>query len=495
MSYTAPRCSSFRAVLLLLLGFASLPAWGQQAPEPIKLGSVTLGGSIRSRVEAWDWFTPDTGDPTYAFMGNHLRLNLSQSKKSFDWMVELEAPILLGLPDNAVAAGVQGQLGLGASYYVANDRNRNVAMLFPKQVFVKAKNLFGSPASSVRIGRFEFQDGNEVTAKNPTMGVIKRDRVNQRLIGPFVFTHVMRSFDGFHYVYDKPKINYTVVGAFPTRGVFQVDGWGWMKTGFAYASATGQVSSGAGGAGEWRIFGIYYDDWRRVLKADNRPAVLRTADTGNIRIGTYGGHYLQVANTSAGTLDFLFIGAGQFGKWGVLDHRAGMVDVEGGIQFKGLPKLAPWLRVGYYYGTGDDNPTDGRHGTFFQILPTARPFARFPFFDMMNNEDRFAMLTLKPHKRVTLKSEFHSLRLANRNDLWYAGGGAFQPWTFGYQSRASGGARGLANLYDLSADMTLSRVATLTVYYGYAQGKSVIRAIYPRGPEANLGYVELNYRF
>ena len=42
------------------------------------------------------------------------------------------------------------------------------------------------PASSLRIGRFEFQDGSEVTAKNPTIGVIKRDRVHQRLIGPFV---------------------------------------------------------------------------------------------------------------------------------------------------------------------------------------------------------------------------------------------------------------------------------------------------------------------
>jgi len=108
--------------------------------------------------------------------------------------------------------------------------------------------------------------------------------------------------------------------------------------------------------------------------------------------------------------------------------------------------LKPWLRGGYYYGSGDGNPNDNKHGTFFQILPTARPYARFPFFDMMNNEDRFGMLSIRPHKRVTVKTEAHALRLASRNDLWYIGGGAFQPWTFGYQSKAAGGARGLANL-------------------------------------------------
>jgi hypothetical protein len=86
-----------------------------------------------------------------------------------------------------------------------------------------------------------------------------------------VFTDVMRSFDGFHFVHNKPKINYTLVGAFPTRGVFQVDGWGWMKTGFAYVSVTGQVQAGKKNTGEWRLFGIYYHDWRQVLKQDNRP--------------------------------------------------------------------------------------------------------------------------------------------------------------------------------------------------------------------------------
>ena len=479
---------------LVAVSLCVTPVWGQPAPKPIKLGSVVLSGSIRSRVEGWEWFTPSSGDPSYTFLGNHLRLNLTRPGKTLDWTFELAAPILLGLPDNAVAPGAQGQLGMGASYFVANNRKSNVGMIFPKQAFVRFKKILNNEANSLRIGRFEFQDGSEVAAANATIGVIKRDRVHQRLIGPFVFTHVMRSFDGFHFIHNKPKMNYTLIGAFPTRGVFQVDGWGWMKTGFAYASATRQVTIGKN-TGEWRLFGIYYHDWRHILKQDNRSAAARTADTANLRIGTLGGHYVNVTQTSAGPIDFLAIGAGQFGKWGTLDHGAGMVDFEGGIQPKILPKLKPWLRAGYYYGTGDGNPTDNKHKTFFQILPTARPYARFPFFNMMNNEDRFAMLTVRPHTKLTLKSEFHFLRLANHNDLWYIGGGAFQPWTFGYQSRPGSGARGLANLYDISGDVTVNPHIAFTLYYGYAQGKSVINAIYPRGKDGHLAYAELNYRF
>ncbi len=483
---------SFRVAVLMA---GCLPLFGQ-AVEPIKLGeTVVLSGSVRSRLESWGWFTPNTGNPNYSFLGNHIRLNLTHTGKALDWTFELAAPVLLGMPKDAVGTGAQGQFGLGAGYNVANDRNENAAQIFPKQVFVRFKNLAGSNASSLRVGRFEFQDGSEVTAKDPSIGTIKRDRVHQRLIGPFVFTHVMRSFDGAHFVYNKPKINYTLIGAFPTRGVLQVDGWGWMKTGFIYASATGQVQSGKNNTGEWRLFGIYYDDWRQVVKGDNRTAAARAADLGSIRIGTYGGHYVHLTQTSVGAFDVLGIGAVQFGSWGALDHRAGMVNVEAGYQPKILPGLKPWVRAGYYFGSGDKDSTDGKHGTFFQILPTPRPYARFPFFNMMNNEDRFTMLTLRPHKQVVLKSEQHFLRLSNRNDLWYIGGGAFQPWTFGYQSRSGGGARSLANLYDMSVDVTLNAHFATTLYYGYADGKAAIRAIYPRGRVGHLGYLEVNYKF
>jgi len=113
----------------------------------------------------------------------------------------------------------------------------------------------------------------------------------------------------------------------------------------------------------------------------------------------------------------------------------------------------------------------------------------------MNNRDAFGELILRPSNRLTMRADAHSLRLANSNDLWYSGGGAFQPWTFGYTGRASGGQSGLATLYDASADFNYNRHLLLSVYYGHAAGKLVIPAIYPNGKDANLGFVEMTFRF
>ena len=98
-------------------------------------------------------------------------------------------------------------------------------------------------------------------------------------------------------------------------------------------------------------------------------------------------------------------------------------------------------------------------------------------------------------RSLILRSEFHDLRLASRNDLWYLGGGAFQPWTFGYQGRPSNGGKGLANLYEVSADYAFNPNTSVTVYWGYAQGHSVIAAIYPNDKNGALGFIEFNFKF
>jgi hypothetical protein len=62
---------------------------------------------------------------------------------------------------------------------------------------------------------------------------------------------------------------------------------------------------GAKTSAEWRLFGIYYDDWRTVFKVDSRPAAARQADMNPIRMGTIGGHFLHSARTRLGTTDLV----------------------------------------------------------------------------------------------------------------------------------------------------------------------------------------------
>jgi hypothetical protein len=506
MKRTIIACIAFGARLMAQNLAASAPAPAPPAPQkpavaappaikPIKLGGITVSGSLRSRVETWDWFQPDSGDNIYAFSGNIFKLSLSQSREGWDWNAEFAVPFLLGLPKNPIGPGTQGPLGLGANYLISNDRNQNTAMLFPKQLYVRITQFGSSRAHMLKLGRFDFSDGSELTPKSATLAAIKRDRINQRLIGGFAWSHVGRSFDGMQYAYTKPSGNFTFVGALPTRGAFQTDGWGWNSTAFGYGSYTKPVTRKAYSS-ETRVFGIYYQDWRDViLKTDNRAAPARRADLADLKIGTFGGHSLHAFDTKIATFDAVIWGAAQTGKWGVQDHRAFAVDVEGGVQPKVLPKLKPWLRGGYYYGSGDDNPNDNRHETFFQILPTPRPFARFPFFNMMNNRDIFGILILRPHGKVTVSGEFHSLRLASANDLWYSGGGVYQPWSFGYAGRAASGRGSLANLYDMSVEYRASAHVMVTPYFGYAQGRALPAFIYPKGSDARFGYLEATYKF
>jgi hypothetical protein len=113
----------------------------------------------------------------------------------------------------------------------------------------------------------------------------------------------------------------------------------------------------------------------------------------------------------------------------------------------------------------------------------------------MNNTDAFIEAMLRPTKAFTIRSDVHGLWLSNKNDLWYTGGGAFQPTTFGFNGRASNSSSYLATLYDISGDYKWKHGISVTLYFGYAQGGEVIKKIYPVNANGALGYSELNYRF
>ncbi|MGA2715994.1 MAG: alginate export family protein [Bryobacteraceae bacterium] len=474
--------------------FTAVDLCAQTPPDGIKLGDVNFTATLRAREYVWNWFeATGTYNNQYAYSGDLLRLNFAEKAGAVDFDEEIAVPFLLDMPSNATAPAPQGALGLGSNYFTSNSNHQYAAMAFAKQLY--ARYHFGTKESqSLQAGRFEFNDGSELTPKNATLATLKRDRISQRLIGTFAFSDVGRSFDGLHYDWAQPgSADFTLIAATPTRGVFQTDGWGWNRVAFAYAAFTKQWGHG-NHAADTRVFAIDYDDFRHILKTDNRPAAVKKGDTENIHLQTWGAHSLHALTTKAGTLDALGWGAFQTGRWGTQTQRSYAFDVEGGYQPVILPMVKPWVRIGYTMGSGDGNANDNRHETFFQILPTPRPYARFPFFNMMNTEDAFAALVLRPHSKVTISSEAHTLRLTNANDLWYSGGGVYQPWTFGYTGRAVSGQRSLANLYDTSVEYRANRHMTFTAYLGYAQGKAIMHQIYPAGANGQFGYLEALFR-
>lgn len=460
-------------------------------PQKQKIGPLEVSVNWRTRTEGWQWFEGPKGNSDYGLWDSLLRVGLGQTRESFDWFVEGEQPSILGLPNDAVVAAPQGQLGLGGTYYAANNNHTNVANGFVKQAFVNFKRL--GPVG-LKVGRFEYFDGLEVKPKDAFLASIIQGRISSRLISNFAFAAVQRTYDGVQLSASSGQNNVTFFGARPTEGVFQVKGMDELDVDTYYGAYTRSVSAKQH-AGELRVFAIGYIDHRtRVLKTDNRPAPLRAADLGKLEIATWGADYVHVVNTThSGKFDFLVWGVLQTGSWGSLTQRASAFVGEAGWQLPVAWK--PWISGGYSFGSGDGNNTDSHHGTFFQILTTPRQYARFPFYNMMNNEDWYGTVNLKPTSKLALRSEVHAMRLASSSDLWYSGGGAFQPTTFGYTGRPVSGHRGLANVWDLSADYGFTKNIAATLYYGHAWGKSAISAIYPKDANGDLIFLETNVHF
>jgi hypothetical protein len=462
------------------------------SPTPLCLGTVNVNASLRVRAEGWNWFLDDTRK-LYGFGESLLKVSFSQARRKFDWQVEIEQPALLGLPKDAFLAGTHEPLGLGATYFLANGNNQNVAGFFISQGFVRLRGLTGN-SDWLRIGRFDFSEGMEGQARDQKLVWLKRERIAHRLIGDAYWTDTGRSMDGLHFSADiGTRQNATFVAARPTRGVYQNDGWGEMDVDLKYAAFTREMSTGKM-ASELRAFGIGYHDGRRVLKVDNRPLAARQADTQNIRIGTFGANYLLAfPSTRFGAFDLLVWGAVQTGSWGVLHHHAAAATGEIGWQ-PTQKWWRPWIRAGALSASGDGNPNDGKHTTFFQILPTDRQYAQIPFYTIQNVEDYTGQLMVQPSDRLQLQSEIHKVKLHSSNDLWYQGSGAFQNTSFGFEGRPARAAGGLANFIDLGGEIAASARLHVSFYAGALSGKSTM-TLRANGRKGGFTYLELGYRF
>lgn len=433
-----------------------------------------FGGNLRVRQEAWDWFRP-TGDfqNAYTFTGIQLRYGSVRTTSVSESQFEIAAPALLGLPNRASAPAPQGGLGLG-SLYRAFNRSTD-ASVFVKQAYYKDKRL------GIRVGRFEFGDGTETLPSNPVLAWVKSQRVAQRLIGTFAWTHVGRSFDGVHGSRSTPSGNLTWVAAFPTQGVFDVNGQKTLgNVRFAYGAQTKTTP-----ATDQRLFAVLYDDTRRgVVKVDNRASA--STDRDPVRLVTVGAHSAVVR----GAADFLAWGAVQTGDWGVQRHMAHALALEAGWR-PGKARHGLWLRSGVNVFSGDRDPADGTHGTFYPLLNTPRLYARTPFYGESNLQDIFVMAMLRPTPRTMVRADWHHTALDRTADRWYAAGGPFLPsGNFGLIGRPNpSGSRSIAQLIDIGVEQTLDQQTSVSAYLGWMRGGGVVRGIYPDG-SGLMGFLE-----
>ena len=455
---------------------------------------VTLSAQDRARAEFVDYFRPPPGAASsdahrYAFYANQLRAGLRVLFPHVDLGVEIQDTRLVHLPDDASLGPPIGNLGPGAIYF-AHTHDRDQGEPFLKQAHLTLRRS----GISVEVGRFEYRDGLETLPGDRTLLALKRTRIAERLVGPFGYTHVTRSFDGTRLSVDRADWNATAFATRPTAGGFEVSANreidGVSLAGIALTAKRLPHAPPA----DARLFYLYYEDDRRsAVKVDNRAPALRAADTHHVGVHSFGGHAMTVVDAGPGAFDALVWAVLQRGTWGALDHRAWAYALEVGYQLPRVP-TGPWLRAGYDRSSGDADPGDGDHRTFFQVLPTARIYAQFPFYNLMNDEDLFAQLIAEPFARASLRVDYHWLRLTEGRDLWYAGGGATNDDVFGFSGIAAHGRRELAHVIECGIDVQVVERLSASAYYAHAFGQGVVGATFA-GTDASYGYVELTLRY
>lgn len=501
-----------------VLGGVALMASGAVfAEDEPPIGQITpnirIMGEMRARYEGYDFFQPtNTGGAVrnnqndYSFGAIRARLGVLATTDWLDAFVQAQYIGIYSLPEHAFSAA--GPLGLGGAYYRDSGNLANPNEVFLKQGYVnfKLQKMVGLPNMFFKAGRFEFNDGGEYKTGDAKFDGLKATRVLGRLIGTFDFSNVSRSFDGFSLNFDNPAYHATLTATHPTQGGFNVHGQDQISNiDLAYAAFTAKKGTLIPDT-EARLFYIYYGDDRNAVSAvDNRTATGARAtallnqnkllSNHNLSLHTIGTHLLGVTKVGAGSVDGMVWGAYQFGDWTNLSQSAYAFAAEGGYQFTEV-MFKPWLRAGYSIGSGDTNARDGTHGTFFEIMPTVRLYAKFPFFNMMNMQDAFAQFIVAPTQTTKLGVDFHYLALAQNTDLFYGGSGATsRSGSFGYFGRNGGGSSSVGELVDVSFSHTINKYFSWSAYYAHAFGSNVVGNAYRLKSDADYGFVEVMASF
>lgn len=486
----------FCLVLILFLPMDTVFAMNETKPPGQINRYLRINGEFLGSYESWNYFRSEpAADNSYDLWVLRARLGVMLSTPYVDGFAQAQYSGLYGLPDNAISSS-NGPLGLGAAYFLAN-QSTDASNVFLKQGYLNFKfNTLGLPGATVKAGRFELIEGMEYNSGIEKFDGLKRRRIAKRLLGGFNAIYVGRSFDGFSGVYDRPEFNMTVSGVRPTQGNLTVDGQKQISDiNILFAALTSKRDALLPGT-EGRLFYMNYDDQRDTRVVDNRPFDTRAfLNHEKLNIHTIGAHLLSLQQLGPGSFDGLLWGAYQFGDWTAQSHQAWAVAAEAGYQWLQLP-FKPWLRVVYYRSSGDSQPQDGKHQTFFSAVPSGRLYAKFPFYNMMNIQDTFVEIITAPAAKMQVNVNLHQLSLANSNDLLYGGlGAALGSGAFGYSGNSSGGHSDIGQLVDISVTYIHSKQFSARVYYGRALGGDVMKSIYPGKSDANNFLVDFNLVF
>jgi hypothetical protein len=475
-------------VLGLLLSCTTASAAGAQTLQAVdEHGPARTFWTLRNwtRGEWWRFFEPPPGggNNEYAYAANRLQLGVTRQASRYALTGSLQYVQFGNLPSDAVGPG---PLGLGAVYFAHSGR-ADSRQLYLRYLNLELRNLL--PRVRLQIGRMPYSSGAESASGNATIEAVKQQRVAARLVGEFEWSLYQRAYDGVRVDSVGQPWSASFVAFHPTQGGFE-DAAGLMMPDVTVLG--GNVTFKPDTllpSTDMQLFAFRYDDGRHVAaRPDNSGHGATRVDVG---ITTFGATLVTAPRPrNERQWDGLLWFAGQTGSWFGQSHRAASIVAEAGHQWTAA-RWRPWLRGGVVWASGDGEPTDDRHGTFFQMLPTVRRFAQSALYSQMNHTDVFAQALLRPLPSLAIRVDLHRVGLATPRDHWYFGSGATQArgTLFGFSTRPSNAHSDLATILETSADYSIGRHWSMNAYIGMARGGRLVQQEFS-GRTMTFGYVE-----
>ncbi|MBU23888.1 MAG: hypothetical protein CL476_12410 [Acidobacteria bacterium] len=461
------------------------PAQAATAPA-----SSTTSAYVRNwtRIEGWDYFAPkpEGGDPTYAHISNRLQVGVEHRSRRFDVTGTLQYVQFGGLPSDSSGPGPYGT----CAAYFGHSGDTSSNQVYLRYLNVRLKDL--GPVS-LQVGRMGYTSGTESPSGNGKIEALKNMRVASRIIGEFEWSIYQRGYDGIRADSDQPAWHATAIAFRPTQGGFEEQTGTHMSDLDLFGVNVSAKPDAVLPNSEVQLFAYRYDDRREVTgRPDNSG---RSATRVGVKVNTFGGALIGAYPTSTGEIGTLLWLTGQTGSWYGQDHGAFAVAAEAGYQWSEAP-WRPWLRGGVFRGTGDDDPDDDRHGTFFQMLPTVRKYSLSASYDLMNSADVFAQVVLRPTPPLNIRLDVHRITLTEGPDRWYFGSGATQNMgtIFGFGARPSGGETDFGTVVEGSAGYTINPHWSINGYVGLINGGAVVAESFD-GDNLTFAYFEQGLRF
>ena len=483
-------------LLVLIVAFTAPTLLAQPAAPTSRPSNPDAAGAdtrwfLRdwTRVESWHYFQPNPGggDPDYTDVATRLQLGVEHRARRFDVSGAIQYVQFGGLPTRATGPG---PLGTGAQYFDQSGGQADSRQIYLRYLNLRLKAARGL---TVQLGRFGYTSGAESPSGDPKIEAVKRQRLDSRLIGEFEWALYQRAFDGARADLDRTRWHATASVFRPTQGGFENAAGAEITR---IDLVTGAVTLKPGAVlrhTDWQLFANRYDDTRAVrARPDNTGAPATAVD---VHINTFGTSVVGAYPKGSGQIDAVGWIAGQTGAWYGQAARAYAGAGELGYQWSNAT-WHPWLRAGFFHASGDSDPTDHRHNTYFPVMPTVRKYSLSTVYSLMNLNDVFVHAFFSPAPKLNVRVDLHRLDLVSAADRWYAGSGATQKagTNFGYAGRPSNGSTSLGTMLEVSADRVISRHWSVNGYAGVMKGGGVVRRIFA-GDWLTFAYVESVVQF